>query len=200
MKKVLLALLLLFSFTSLFAKSNRKPAHDNPGKNEVIIVGKIKLSSSFDKNLEGYRHLFFPKSQSADDFNNIYFVIDDGMESSNFGLWGMRGGYKNWDLNQTFYFDNKPGKSRKVNIKNIRVSLFADKDSCYYFDLPLNISVTCPSDEKFIYVGTFEYDVDYALNATEIRHIDEFEATKKEIESLYGKPINLVKGDFSLLK
>lgn len=200
MKKVLFALLFLFSFTSVFAKSNRIPAHDEPGKKEVIIVGKIKFSSSFDKSLEGYRQCFFPKSNSVDDFNNIYFVLDDGMDFNNWGCYVMRGGFKNWDLNQTFYFDNKPDKTRTVRIPKIRVSLFADKHFRYNFDVPLNISVTCPEGVKFLYIGTFEYDLDSTLNATNLRHIDEYEETKKEIEALYGKSIDLVKGDFYFLR
>lgn len=201
MKKVLLVLLIIFSFTSVFAQTTRVPRHPEPkSSKEVIIVGKIQFSSSFDKSIEGYRKLFYPRSKDLNEFNNIYFVLDDDMDSEIVGMWGMNLGYKNWDINQTFYFDNKPGKTKTVNIQRIRTTLFANRSYYYYFDLPLNIAITCPPGAQYIYIGTFEYDLDFALNPTNLRHIDEYEETKKEIEALYGKSINLVKADFYFRK
>ena len=197
MKKVLLVLLIIFSFTSVFAQTTRVPRHPEPkSSKEVIIVGKIQFSSSFDKSIEGYRKLFYPRSKDINEFNNIYFVLDDDMDSEIVGMWGMNLGYKNWDINQTFYFDNKPGKTKTVNIQRIRTTLFANRSYYYYFDLPLNIAITCPPGAQYIYIGTFEYDVDYSLRPTNLRHIDEYEKTKEEMEALYGKEINLVRGDF----
>ena len=120
MKKVLLVLLIIFSFTSVFAQTTRVPRHPEPkSSKEVIIVGKIQFSSSFDKSIEGYRKLFYPRSKDINEFNNIYFVLDDDMDSEIVGMWGMNLGYKNWDINQTFYFDNKPGKTKKIYKKFI---------------------------------------------------------------------------------
>lgn len=198
MKKILSVIFVLSCFSCLFGLEPRIPNHDEPKKKEVILVGKIKFTSSMDNVIEGYRKLFYPKSNSVDDFYNIYFVMDDDMEDSWYALWKISG-FKNWDLNTTYYFDVKPNEENNIIIPKIRVSLFANKSQNYFFDIPLNIVVSCPEDAKYIYIGTYEIDVDYLLNVKDIKHYEEFDSTKEEIDALYGKYIDLVRGDVQFL-
>ena len=193
MKKIISLLLSLFVITSLYSLPPRSPAHSKPGKKDVIIVGKIAFTDSIKGPIEGYTKLFYPKS-SSDEFNYIYFILDEDMTDSIWGAYTMNRSYKNWDFNQTFYFDNKPDKNNIVKIEAVHSSLFANKEWCDFFRIPLNVEINCPPDAKFVYAGTFEIDVDYALRAKDIKYIDEFETAQQEVKKVYGESANLVRG------
>ena len=159
MKKLITLLLSLFFITSLYSLPPRSPAHSKPGKKDVIIVGKIAFTDSINAPIEGYTKLFYPKNNS-DDFNYIYFILDEDMTDSIWGAYVMNRSYKNWDFNQTFYFDNKPDQNNIVRIAEIHSSLFANKDWVNFFRIPLSVEVTCPTDAKFVYAGTYnEFEV-----------------------------------------
>ena len=196
MKKLNTLLLSLFFITSLYSLPPRSPAHSKPGKKDVIIVGKIAFTDSINAPIEGYTKLFYPKNNS-DDFNYIYFILDEDMTDSIWGAYVMNRSYKNWDFNQTFYFDNKPDQNNIVRIAEIHSSLFANKDWVNFFRIPLSVEVTCPTDAKFVYAGTFEIDVDYALRAKDVKYIDEFENAQQELKKIYGDSANLVRGKVS---
>ena len=196
MKKLITLLLSLFFITSLYSLPPRSPAHSKPGKKDVIIVGKIAFTDSINAPIEGYTKLFYPKNNS-DDFNYIYFILDEDMTDSIWGAYVMNRSYKNWDFNQTFYFDNKPDQNNIVRIAEIHSSLFANKDWVNFFRIPLSVEVTCPTDAKFVYAGTFEIDVDYALRAKDVKYIDEFENAQQELKKIYGDSANLVRGKVS---
>lgn len=193
MKKLVILFASIFLFVNLYSLPLRSPAHSKPGKKEVILVGKIAFTDSIKGPIEGYTKLFYPKSK-VDDFNYIYFVLDEGMTDSIYASYSMNRAYKNWDLNQTFFFDNKPNKEGFVNVAEIHFSFFANKTWDKFFRLPLSINVKCPPDSKYVYAGTFELDVDHALRIKKVNYIDEFESAQKEVKKLYGESANLVRG------
>lgn len=194
MKKLITLLLSLLVITSLYSLPPRSPAHSKPGKKDVIIVGKIAFTDSIKGPIEGYTKLFYPKNDS-DEFNYIYFILDEGMTDSIWGAYTMNRSYKNWDFNQTFYFDNKPDKNNTVKIAAVHASLFANREWYDFFRIPLNVEITCPADAKYVYAGTFELDVDYALRVKTVNYIDDFEEAEKEVKKLYGESAKLVRGN-----
>ena len=194
MKKPAILFASIFFIVNLYSLPPRTPAHDFPGKKEVILVGKIAFTDSINRPIEGLQKLFYPNS-TVDDFNYIYFVLDDGMTDSIWGSYAMNFAYKNWDFNQTFFFDNKPSKDGYINVAEIHVSLFANRTMEKFFRIPLNINVKCPPDSKFVYVGTFELDVDYAFRVKKVNYIDDFESAQEEVQKYYGESTKLVRGD-----
>ena len=54
-----------------------------------------------------------------------------------------------------------------------------------------------PEDVKYVYIGNFEYDLDYALRVVEFNHYDEYSLAQKELNRAMGKEVDLVRGRIS---
>ena len=183
MKTKFTFILFLLLTATLFAYPIRKPDYSKPNKKEVILIGKIQFKDNLLPQVQGYHKMLYPE-ENLDDFYHIYYIMDTEMNR----------GYKNWDIGQTFYFDNKPNANRIVSLEGVHVALFANEEDDYFFRIPLNIDVKCPPDSQYIYVGTYEYDMDYAFRIKSITFIDEFDTACEEVKKIYGNSAELVRG------
>lgn len=69
--------------------------------------------------------------------------------------------------------------------------LFENREAQFF--LPLDIKIKIPQDTQYVYLGTFEYTLDYELMPTNIKSYDEFDQAKKQIKRATGKDVDLIR-------
>jgi len=62
------------------------------------------------------------------------------------------------------------------------------------------VKIVIPEGAQFVYIGNFEYDLDYALRIKGFQHYDEYEKAKKWINRAVGKDVTLVRGELNFIK
>ena len=66
------------------------------------------------------------------------------------------------------------------------------------FTLPINADVIIPEGAKYVYVGTFEYELDYALRPISVRIIDEYDEALEQFQKDYKTSEVFVRGQLSV--
>lgn len=157
------------------------------GKN-VILVGRITFKTPID--LEARKNAFI----------NYKPTYMPGISETRhfFSIGEITIGTKLWDLEQPFYYTAKVGKDGTARIEFARCCLWGNM--YHYFDLPIYVKVAVPEGAKYVYVGNFQYDLDYALRIQGFKHLDEFDDAKKWINRATGKEVELVRGELSAIK
>ena len=76
--------------------------------------------------------------------------------------------------------------------------MFAKSSQWYKFCLPAGFEITLPEDAQYIYIGTFEYDLDYALCPVGFEHLDDYEYAQKLLNRDIGKEVKLYRAPLKL--
>lgn len=74
-------------------------------------------------------------------------------------------------------------------------TLFPQINPWYKFEIPVNVTITIPEDAKYVYIGNFEYDLDYALRVVGFKHYDEYSEAQKELNEALGSNATLYKAE-----
>ncbi len=150
-----------------------------PKKGNVLVVGKLAYKKPIDiagreKAFREYGYKKYAKEEGLGDFsitpdfsNKLIDNVTDELE-----------GY--------FYQEIKVKKDGKLHLDTITVRLFTKSSFYYAFKLPVNVTINVPDDAVYVYIGTLEYDLDYALRMIGFRHLDEFEEAEKNLSRTLG--------------
>ena len=103
-----------------------------------------------------------------------------------------------WEFEEPFYYTAKINADGTVTLDYARCRLFGVYQC--FFDVPLFVKVAVPEGAQFVYIGNFEYDLDYALRIKGLQHYDEYEKAKKWINRAVGKEVKLVRGELNFIK
>lgn len=182
-KKIIFFVLSVFFSFSAFSAGKVKA----PGRGSVLIVGKLAYKTPIDtaSREEGVR-AFKPWRRKLFEINKKYdfaFMPEFNGRSSDIIKDTMDG----------YFFQNikLTPNSNRVYFNRFIVSLFTKANKWNQFALPTDVSIVVPDDAVYVYIGTFEYDLDYALRIKDFNHIDEFEEAQKELNSALGKNVKL---------
>ena len=158
--------------TAAFAEDVKAGSVKVPSGNKVVLVGRISFKTPI--NYEARQAALADKSDGSiiigTDKTKHYYSIGEASLTN----------LSEWELEEPFYFTAKPDKNGTVTLDFARCFLFGYVYN--FFDLPLEVKVTIPEGAQFVYVGDFQYDLDYALRIVGTKHLDEFDAAKKQIK------------------
>ncbi len=162
-----------------------------PSGNKVILVGRISFKNPVDfasrKDALAAAQKGTISIGVSKDKN--YYVIGKPSISTMGEM---------WELGETFYFSAKPDKDGTITLETARGILFGF--AWNYFILPMQVKISVPEGAKFVYVGDFQYDLDYALRVTGFKHLDEFDDAQKLINRATGKNVELMRGELNFIK
>lgn len=185
-KIVLSIIAALLCFAAVYADDIEAGSIKEPGKNKVVLIGRVSFKTPID--IEARRATMGGDIKAIRIGNkekkNLYTIKDAGLLQA-------------WELEEPFYYTEKVEKDGTVTIRYSRCTLFGNP--YVYFDLPMGVKVAIPEEAKYVYVGNFEYDLDYALRIVGFNHIDEFDLAQKQINRATGKDVELVRGELTFL-
>ena len=148
-------------------------------KRQVVIVGRISFKTPID--IEGRKEGL---SISKDPKPSTYSMGESFSPK--------------WEFEEPFYYTAKIGADGTVTLDYARCRLFSVYQD--FFDVPLLVKIAIPEGAQFVYIGNFEYDLDYALRIKGFQHYDEYEKAKKWINRAVGKDVTLMRGELNFIK
>lgn len=196
MKRFITFILCLITVSALYAVDPSPVKTPKPKDNEVILIGNLKFKN--DLPLESYRKALVPGS-SMDSLYNIYFLsdLDDPFSKKFAPEYSMNLLIKRWDLGHQFYWNGKL-ESGRARLTYFIIGLFLNRIDDAMFMLPINAEIIVPEGAKYVYVGTFEYELDYALRPMSVRIIDEYDEALELFQKEYKTSEVLVRGQLSV--
>ncbi len=154
-----------------------------PKKGHVLVVGRVTYKKPIDTAArekpfrdDGYKN--WEKSKSYD-----FSIKPDFAEKVYDQEFPYNEGY--------FYSELKPTKAGTVSLDHFEMGLFKKSYPGNIFGLPAGVIVSVPDEAVYVYIGTFEYDLDYALRVVGFRHLDDYEAAKKNLSRELQKDVEL---------
>ncbi|MCR5612862.1 hypothetical protein [Treponema sp.] len=174
-------------FTNLFAQEVKPRSVDAPDKNEVVLVGRLI-----------YKGNTYKEERKPVDVSIIVIEPDAFALIS-----GPSGGLHPWTKNKVgkpFFFYAKPNKeSKKVRLETFAVALF--KNSPCGIVLPIMANVIIPEGAKYVYIGTFEYELDYAFRVKNVKRYDEYNDACEWIKIATGNDnVELIRAELEPLE
>ncbi len=175
---------------SVFASDGTKPFVPKYNT-RVLVVGQIKYKTPID--LEARKEGFAGKKKIQED------LFKDNWCQPNFSE-------KKLDIIELpymegyFYTDLMPSKGRLLHLNYFTAGIFKKINRWYQFQLPCKATIKVPEDAVYLYIGTFEYDLDYALRVVGFRHLDDYDNAKKELCSQLGQDVELYRGEITFEK
>jgi len=178
-KLIISALCVSLAAAALFAADVKEKSVKIPGGNKVVIVGRISFKTPID--IEGRRKGLYAE------------------ENKNPSTYSMGETFKPvWEFEEPFYYTAKIDADGTVTLDYARCRLFSVYQD--FFDVPLLVKIAIPEGAQFVYIGNFEYDLDYALRIKGFQHYDEYEKAKKWINRAVGKDVTLMRGELNFIK
>lgn len=158
-----------------------------PKRNEVVIISRALVSNPID--IDSRRKGFEIEEGSSSDtrtIRNLLEIEGSGVTSTS---------YNAEDLGQpTFSYAKVNQKTHTITIKSFKCVMLGS----YRFYLPIYAKVTVPEGEQFVYIGSFQYTLDYALRVTDAKRFDEYDEACKWVAEAFGKDdIEIVRGELS---
>ena len=187
---VLLTFICLVSFVS--AETIADGSLKEPNSKRVVLVGKVSLKKPID--LEARREAF-----------NEMKALQVGIKQDNFYTLGETFlGEKNPEnkpeYGETFFYVAKKEKDNTVFIDYFIGRIFATVNIDFKFALPANVKITIPEDAQYVYIGNFQYELDYALRTVGFKHIDEYSQAQKELNLATGKKSELYRAEIEFVE
>ena len=179
--------IMFFCVGAVFATDASKPIEPTK-KGKILVVGQIKYKTPID--LEARKEGFAGKKKIQDD------LFKDNWCQPNFSEIKL-------DVIETpylegyFYASLYPSKNRTVHLKNFTAGIFRKINRWFQYHLPCGATIKVPDDTVYLYIGTFEYDLDYALRVVGFRHLDDYDNAKKELSRQLGKDVELYRGEIT---
>lgn len=187
-KKVLCLIISLFCVVSFAsAEKIQDGALKEPNDKRIVLVAKVSMKTPI--NVEARREAFLERKAwqigkiSKDD--TTYYIEGD-ISIENAPAFG-----------ETLFAVLK-NKSDKYTLKNFTAVLFPSVNYTEFsFALPANVTITIPEGAKYVYIGNFEYDLDYALRVVGFNHYDEYTTAQEELNKALGKKVDLYRAEIS---
>ena len=178
-KLLISALCVSLAAAALFAADVKEKSVKIPGGNKVVIVGRISFKTPID--IEGRKEGL---SISKDPKPSTYSMGESFSPK--------------WEFEEPFYYTAKIGADGTISLDYARCRVFSVYQD--FFDVPLLVKIAIPEGAQFVYIGNFEYDLDYALRIKGFQHYDEYEKAKKWINRAVGKDVTLMRGELNFIK
>ena len=199
-------------FTFIFFISNlafAKPKFiDEPKKNEVTLVGRITFKTDMDRNWL-YGAVDLPEDQRK--YQDIYVMpfssayakyVEEGetvwLKSNDKAKDILKFEEQAWSVNGGYFFVKyELGKERTVYLS--AATVFIGASYLLPVLLPLNLKITVPADEKFLYIGDYTFNAKgfgFELTASVSENFEEAQValnsvTKKEYQLSRANPERL---------
>jgi hypothetical protein len=160
--KIILILFVLLSCLSAVFAQEVVPKSEKVPKvaDRVILVGRVVYKTPVDREAR------IPEVK--EDYQD--FSSEDSVELR----YGEQSYSNRYIIGKPFFFEvRRDYQKKQVPLYYFNAFLFDRND--YRFILPLFVNVVVPDGVKFAYIGTFEYDLDYALNVKGIKRYDEYD-------------------------
>lgn len=170
----------LLSVSTIYAADKAKVKE--PKKGHVLIVGKVAYKKPID--IAGREKAFREYAGSDKHMGEKDFLLAPDFSKKVFDT------YTN-SIDGYFFQEIKPGKDGKVHLNSIAVSLFTKSSKWYTYYLPAGITINVPDEAVYVYMGTLEYDLDYALRTVGFNHLDDYEEAEKAVSREIGKKVEL---------
>lgn len=174
-----LTVLILFSAAALVSADGYKPKA--PKKGHVLVVGSVSYKKPID--IEARRE-GFGANKNLQIGKTYEFSLIPNFAHSNTAI-------ASEGVDGYFYQEIKVPKDGKLYLNHIDVTLFGNVNMWYKFRLPGGVFISVPDEAVYVYIGNFEYDLDYALRTVGFHHLDDYEATKKYLSREIGTDIDL---------
>ena len=100
------------------------------------------------------------------------------------------------EFGETFFTIVK-NKDGKYTIPYFTGMILPYINSWFQFALPADVTITILEDAKYVYIGTFEYDLDYALRVIGFNHYDEYSTAQKELNEALGYNATLYRAELN---
>ncbi len=173
---------MILSVSSVFAADPTKPTE--PKKGRILVVGQLKYTKPIDlaAREEGFKEKKILKVGTVPDT----WFKPDFSEKVFDALFPYMEGY--------FYTELKPTKTGTVHLNSFTAGIFGNVNYWYQYVLPGGVTINVPDDAVYLYVGTFEYELDYALRVVGFRHLDDYDRAKKDLCRELGKDVELYRG------
>ena len=168
-------ILSLLALTSAAAEGYKPKA---PKKGNVLVMGKLAYKKPID--IAGREEAFrkFGFGGKTDGEAKDFSIIPDFSNKLFDNVSNELEGY--------FYQEIKVPKDGKLHLNSIQVNLFTHSSKWFAFKLPVDVTINVPDDAVYVYIGTFQYDLDYALRIKGFLHLDEYEQAKKTLSRELG--------------
>lgn len=185
-KKILSLFICLICFTSFITAEEIEPGSlKEPNDKRVVLVGKVSVKNPID--IEARREAFqTQKALQIGQFKNeTVYYIGENILSENAAEFG-----------ETLFTIVK-NKDGKYTIPYFTGIILPYINSCFSFALPADVTITIPEDAKFVYIGTFEYELDYALRVIGFNHYDEYSTAQEELNEALGYNATLYRAELT---
>ncbi|MCR5218928.1 hypothetical protein [Treponema sp.] len=183
----------LFASASLFADD---PKVKNPGKNEVIIVGRVVVTpkedmefiadtrkvAEEDRGKAGTYHIPFAP-EDPDDFDDDLEDFDDDNKKVFFS-------------DGEFFYARYQVNSKTRNLRFpavFRYYFFDSIDTAIY--LPFDINVDVPKGVSAMYIGSFYYTTTGNDFMVSCNHVDEYDLAQEFLDKVTKKHFDLYRAD-----
>lgn len=183
-KKILSLFICLICFTSFIsAEKIEAGSLKEPNDKRVVLVGKVSVKNPI--NIEARREAFNEQSAiQIDKFKDeTFYLLGENVYSENRPAFG-----------DTFFSIVK-NKEGQYTIPYFTGIILPHVNSWFRFALPVNVTITIPEDAKYVYIGNFEYDLDYALRVVGFKHYDEYSEAQKELNEALGSKATLYRAE-----
>lgn len=178
--------IIILSVSAVFAEKNNLK---EPKKGNVFIVGKVVYKKPIDlKAHESFKDF---KIAYVGDKQEFCLVPEFSQKTSNLVSDGLDG---------YFYEHVKVPDDGKIYLEYIKGRIFGSVNPWFLFALPAGVTITVPDDAVYVYIGTFEYDLDYALRTVGFRHLDDYAEASKTLNRRIGKNVELYRAALSFEK
>ncbi len=167
---------------SAFAADASKPTE--PKKGRILVVGQLKYAKPID--LAAREEAFKEKKiLQIGSIADCWFQPDFSEKVFDATTPYMDG---------YFFCELKPTKAGTVHLNKFTAGIFGKVNNWFQYVLPGGVTITVPDDAVYLYVGTFEYELDYALRTVGFRHLDDYDRAKKDLSRELGKDVELYRG------
>ena len=185
-KQVLCLIISLFCVVSFAnAEKMKDGSLKEPNDKRVVLVGKVSVKNPI--NLEARKEAFGTQKilQIGQAKNETGYYIGENIVPENAAEFG-----------ETFFTIVK-NKGGKYTIPYFTGMILPYISSWFQFALPANVTITIPEGAKYVYIGNFEYDLDYALRVVGFNHYDEYTTAQEELNKALGKKVDLYRAELN---
>ena len=185
-KKILSLFICLICFSSFITAEEIEPGSlKEPNDKRVVLVGKVSVKKPI--NLEARKEAFQTQKalQIGQSKNETGYYIGENIVPENAAEFG-----------ETFFTIVK-NKDGKYTIPYFTGMILPYINSWFQFALPANVTITIPEGAKYVYIGNFEYDLDYALRVVGFNHYDEYTTAQEELNKALGKKVDLYRAELN---
>lgn len=190
--------ILLFAVAGVFAETDYKIKA--PKNGNVLVVGRVTTKKPIDiagrePVFKKRSHVLKPEDYLDSDIirfrvQNDFQLVPEFAEPHSKKEFSLEDGY--------FFTEIRPDGTGHLLLKDFDVCLFAKTNQYFRFALPGGFKIAVPGEAEYVYIGTFEYDLDYALRTVGFKHIDDYDSAKEIVEKALGEEIELYRGEVTV--